>query len=177
MRSSRKADRRSYPGEFSRKGRLRMNWGVVQTQPNRERLANEQITRQGFVVWWPRVAPSTSLFPRYMFVSIDRAWSVLLSTRGVSTVLRGTGGEIATLRTEELARIRELEGEDGLIDLPPAPPRYAPQQKLLVTGRGPYAGQPCLFQEMCGPERVAVLMSLLGRSVRVVLPEYIVSAA
>src|ERR1700685_1046896 len=97
----------------------------MQTQPNRERTATEHAQDQGHEVWVPRVKNSRTLrleplFPRYVFVQITGAWHHLLSTIGVSNVLRNGDGPAFMPEEGELGwtalRARE---RNSLIVLPP----------------------------------------------------------
>lgn len=141
-----------------------MSWAVLQTQPNREVTAVEHATRAGFECWLPRTRQGP-LFSRYAFVVITEFWQRLLSTKGVSDVLR-SGSHPAVVPNSQMEALRGME-RGGLIVLPP---RLNVGDDVRVR-RGTFANEVGLYDGMSRQGRVHVLLSMLGRSVRIELDE------
>jgi transcriptional antiterminator RfaH len=64
-----------------------------------------------------------------------------------------------------IAEIRARE-RNGAVELPPRPD---PGDRVTVL-RGPFRDRPALYAGMSGPDRIAVLLHLLGREHKVLLP-------
>ena len=71
--------------------------------------------------------------------------------------------------------LRANEDANGLIQLNPAP-RFSPGDKIRVVG-GAFCDCLGLYEGMNGETRVAILLDLLGRKVRVVLGSDVIDAA
>lgn len=164
------------------------HWFVVQTQPHAEARACAHLTRQGFTIYLPRyrkrrrharrvetvVAP---LFPRYLFVAIDRMtqrWRCIQSTVGVSRLVCN-GEEPAVVPPRVIRDIRAREDEAGLVRLDQRP-RFAPGDTVRVVG-GAFSDCLGLFESLADCERVAILLDLLGRKVRVMLHDDAIAPA
>jgi transcriptional antiterminator RfaH len=159
-------------------------WYVVYTHAQAEQIAQTHLERQGFTVYCPRIRKTrrharrvmqcaSPLFPRYLFVNLDREhcrWRAVRSTIGVSALL-SRGDEPLLLDPAVLDRIRDREGEDGLIRLDDdsAPDHWRPGTPLHIH-TGPLADCDGLFQGLGERDRVRVLLELLGRPVMVTVP-------
>src|SRR5258705_1154145 len=149
-----------------------MPWIVCMTKPNQEAIASVNLARQHYGHYWPRFLqlrpnkPSLirSLFPRYLFISIEQLWYSLRSTRGISHVLVGEGGRPQTLPDQFVANLRRREGADGLIQLSRAP-AFEPGSTVKVEA-GPLSGHLLIYDGMAPHERCKVLVSMLGMQVR-----------
>jgi transcriptional antiterminator RfaH len=154
-------------------------WYVVQTRPHAECKAQENLRRQGFTTYLPKLIKSRRharkiervsrpLFPRYMFVLIDsthQGWHAIRSTFGVSNLVGGECGPMA-LRDGVIEALRQREGADGHIRLDR--PTFMRGAAVRVLD-GAFASCLGLFERMNDKDRVSVLLDLLGRRVRVVL--------
>ena len=163
-------------------------WYVVQTHVHAETKAVMHLGRQGYATYLPRYLKrrrharrietvAAPLFPRYLFVAIDRAaqrWRSIQSTIGV-THLVCNGDEPATVPHGVIEGLRGREDEGGLIRLDTRP-RFAPGDKVRVVD-GVFDACVGLFEGMADRERVAILLDLLGRKVRVVLDGESIAAA
>jgi transcription antitermination factor NusG len=160
-----------------------LRWAVLLTQPNRERTAEREVCAQGYGHWFPRVSPTEMLFPRYGFVQIEPqdvgAWRPLLSTRGVSDLLREAGlrpmvlpesgpGSLEPIRAR--SKIVDYTDDGEPIEYVVLPPRYIAGDRVLVEG-GLYDGVEALYEGMPRRGRAAVLLSMLGASVPFELDE------
>jgi transcriptional antiterminator RfaH len=163
-------------------------WYVVQTQPHAEARASQHLGRQGFTTYLPRYLKqrrharriekvAAPLFPRYLFVSIAFAtqrWLSIDSTFGVTRLVR-EGDRPAPVPDHVIEALQRREDADGFVRLEPRP-RFSPGDKIRVVA-GAFSDCAGLYEGMTSRERVAVLIELLGRKVRVVLNNDIVDAA
>jgi transcriptional antiterminator RfaH len=162
-------------------------WYVVQTQPHAEGKAMGHLIRQGFATYLPRYLKrrrharkvetvAAPLFPRYLFVSVDmemQRWRSIHSTTGVSRLVCN-GDEPAQVPP---AVVAELQGREtgGFVQLERRP-RFAPGEQIRIVD-GVFADSLGLFEGMADRERVAILLDLLGRKVRILLDEGAITAA
>lgn len=167
---------------------IQPRWYVAQTHPNAELKACVNLQRQGFGVYLPRYLKrrrharrietvAAPLFPRYLFVAIDMSvqpWRGIHSTFGVNHLVCN-GDEPASVPGGVVENLQQRQDERGFVQLS-LPPRFAPGDKIRVLD-GVFTACSGLFEKMTDSERVAVLLDLLGRKVRVVLyTESIVAA-
>lgn len=167
---------------------LEPRWYVVQTQPNAENKACAHLTRQGFETYLPRFGKRrrharrienvlAPLFPRYLFINVDFAtqrWRAIQSTVGVSRLVCN-GDEPACLPRHVIPALKLREGAGGVIDLDMRP-RFAPGEQVRIVD-GAFANCLGLFDGMADRDRVAILLDLLGRKVRVLVEDLSVAAA
>lgn len=163
-------------------------WYVVHTRPHAEMKASAHLQRQDFGVYLPRFMKprrharrvdmtAVPLFPRYLFVSVDmtsQRWLSIQSTVGVSTIVRD-GDRPAPVPDRVIEALKAQEDNDGFIRLGTAP-RFAAGDKVRVVG-GAFDDYLGLYEGMSGEARVAILLELLGRKVRVVLGSGVIEAA
>ena len=163
-------------------------WHVVQTQVNSENKAAANLLRQGYEVYLPRYwkrrrharrveTVPTPLFPRYLFVGFDpmtARWRSIQSTFGVSRLVCNNQ-EPAILPDRVVDELRRREDDKGFIRLD-LQPQYAPGDKIRVVD-GVFSDSVGLFERMTDRDRVAILLDLLGRKVRIVLDREFVAAA
>ncbi len=156
-------------------------WGVVNTHPNREHIAVENLDRQGFTAYCPMIrrrirhARRTQdvlrpMFGGYIFVHVDpqrERWRPILSTFGVRALVR-FGDQIGRLDPDFVTALRARE-VDGAIIRPERP--FQVGQEVRMSG-GPFDGLVATIVEMDDKARLTVLMNLLNQPVRVkVRPE------
>jgi len=163
-------------------------WYVVQTRPHSENKASAHLLRQGFEVYLPRYLKqrrharrvdtvTVPLFPNYLFVAVDistQRWLSIQSTIGVARLVRD-GDRPAPVPHQVIAALKGREDARGLIQLDRAP-RFSPGDPVRVVNGALYD---CLglYQGMSGEARVAILLDLLGRKVRVTLGADVIEAA
>lgn len=167
---------------------LSSRWYVAQTQPHAENKAAAHLRRQGFEVYLPRYLKqrrharrvetvAAPLFPSYLFVAIDmetQRWLSIQSTVGVARLVCD-GDRPAAVPQHVIDTLKGNEGADGMIKLIRAP-RFAPGDKIRVTG-GAFHDCLGLYEGMNGEVRVAILLDLLGRKVRVIVGPDVIDAA
>lgn len=157
-------------------------WYVAHTKVRQEQTACENLARQGYKVYLPRIkvlkrsrgrqqVQFEPMFPRYIFFqpgSAAHSISPVRSTLGVSTIVR-FGQEPAVMRLETLRGIREFESRrNETPDLEISP--FQPGVHIRVAA-GPLAGLEGLISDV-SQERVVVLMHLLGQDTRVSLSHH-----
>jgi transcriptional antiterminator RfaH len=156
-------------------------WYVVHTQPHYEGRADLNLRRQGFATYLPRYQRSRRharrtetvtrpLFPRYLFVALDLArdrWRSIQSTFGVSQLVLA-GEEPLAVPTEVVDEIRAREGMDGIVRLGlPAGVGVGSRVRLID---GIFEDARGVIERIADDRRVAILLQLLGREVRVFVP-------
>ena len=165
-----------------------LRWYVVQTQTHAERKAAHYLERQGFPTYLPRYLKRrrharkvetvpAPLFPRYLFVSIDMSkqrWRSINSTIGVSRLV--CNGDIpAAVPPPVIVKLRERQQADGYIRLDQRPV-FSTGDKVRILD---VAFESCfgLFEKTTDTERVAILLDLLGRKVRIFVDSEMIVAA
>lgn len=163
-------------------------WYVVQSQPNAEHKAVAHLGRQGFGTYLPRYLKrrrhahrvdivAAPLFPRYLFVAIDlttQRWRSIFSTVGVSRIV--CNGDIpAAIPEQVVATLKMREDAGGFVHLDHRP-NFRAGDKIRVI-EGVFADCLGLYDGMRDSDRVAILLDLLGRKVRVMVDVESVTAA
>jgi transcriptional antiterminator RfaH len=163
-------------------------WYVVQSQPHCERKAVWHLNRQGFETYLPvyqkrrrharRIETiSAPLFPRYIFVSVDMAvqrWLSIQSTVGVSRLV--CNGDVpAAVPTGVVDALKRRQDQQGFFVFNRRP-QFSPGDSVRIVD-GAFTDCFGLFEGLRDGERVAVLLDLLGRKVRVMLDDLAVAAA
>jgi transcriptional antiterminator RfaH len=159
-------------------------WAAARAQPQREALAQHFLQQVGYTVYLPRlrehrishgrkIETRPPLFPGYLFVRIVIGWwqaQWCPATRGL--VLNC--GLPVRVPEAVLAEIRKRE-RNGLVELPKPPPFKAGERVRI--GRGAFRGRLGLYDGQPAPERIAVLLQLLGAERRLELAADAVEAA
>jgi transcriptional antiterminator RfaH len=157
-----------------------MKWYVVRTHAHAEARAAEQLRRQGFVTYLPRYRAERSharrcdvvekpLFPRYCFVAIDvtrQRWHAIRSTFGVAQLVGGDAGP-AVVQDDVVGELMRREDENGFIRLEPRM-RFAAGDRVRLVDNI-FSLCSALVEGMMDRDRVAILLDLMGRKVRMVV--------
>lgn len=162
-------------------------WYVIQTKAGQEQQAVQEIKNQNFKVFYPtyvytrktskkkivqRIMP---LFPSYLFVQFDvkrnRRWKALASTRGVQRLVGYTDTHLSPVAPgciEELIARIDAKGHIQLEESVAQILEFTPNMQLEVRNEA-YKG---LVGTYCSntQKRVTLLLSLLGREIKVTLP-------
>ena len=166
----------------------RDRWYVVQTQPLGEARALANLTRQDFEAYLPRYKRERRharrvdtvvrpLFPRYLFVRLDLGrdrWRSVSSTYGVSQIIM-SGEMPAPLPDGLVEELRGREIDDGFIKLGLLPGLKVGSRIRLTEGL--FVDHVGVIERVADEHRIAILLQLLGREVRVFVPPYSVTAA
>ncbi len=153
-------------------------WAVVNTHPNKERFAIENLQRQSFHAYCPMMRRRIRharrsqdvlrpMFQGYVFVEITPVtqWRLIMSTYGVRSLVRA-GTKLGFLPDGMVESLLERE-VDGAISKPEQP--FEIGQEVTKQG-GPFDGLVATILELNDRERVTVLMDILNQSVRVKVP-------
>jgi transcription elongation factor/antiterminator RfaH len=161
-------------------------WYVARTLAQRELQAVKQLSNQGFRAFIPRCwknrrharkveTISAPLFPRYIFVILDRTrdrWRSVNGTLGVDRLL-SQGGEPQAVPKgviEGLLHVADAEGNIQFnFDLKEG-------QAIRVTA-GPFADLVGQLERLDDNGRVRVLLEIMGGKVSVALPQTLVAPA
>lgn len=159
-------------------------WYAVYCKPRQDIRAAEHLGNQAYEVFQPRVRVRRllpagvrqriePLFPRYLFIRLDdteQSWAPIRSTRGVAGLVHFGATRLPTPVPDALVDdLLERVAADGLIDLP-SEREFAPNERVVVA-TGAFAGLDAVFQARSGPERVVVLLALLGAERSIELPD------
>ncbi len=154
-------------------------WYLLYSKPRQERLALENLTRQGYEVYLPLIRNRRRrggryaqvvepYFPRYLFVNLNDLtddWGPIRSTIGVSKLIR-FGDKPAKVPDSLVNSLRDYEDESGIQNLPP--PEFANGDRVRIA-EGAMAGYEGIFKAKTGRERVIVLLDIVGKSTPVQL--------
>jgi transcription antitermination factor NusG len=154
---------------------MHQTWYVLQTNRNRERLAQLALGQRGITSYLPRIvqwpapavgSPVGPLFPGYLFVHMTLDDSARVSwTPGVKAFVNFGGGPVA-IDASAIEFLRQREGVDGLIQQEPLPEA---QEVRIVNG--PFRGLTAVVERrLPARERVRVLMQILRTNTPVELP-------
>ena len=151
-----------------------MSWIVAKTRSRQEQKAVDRITAAGAEAFLPKIMEKSGdivpLFPRYVFVFIQSQWRFLLSTIGVTGIIRSGGGEgPAWLDQRIIDKIKIRQNQDGIVVLPKKD-RFDQGQSVRINA-GCFEGRIGLYQGANSFERETVLLNLLGRMVPVSVSE------
>jgi transcriptional antiterminator RfaH len=153
-------------------------WYAVSCKPRQEAVAEENLLRQGFHVYLPRIRIRQRrrghwldavevLFPRYIFICIDperRSTATIRSTRGVVGLVR-FGGQPAVVPDAVMDALKQREDAASGLHEDKRPLFSAGEPIKLVDG--PLAGMEGVFTQKDGDKRVIVLLELLGKANKV----------
>jgi len=153
-------------------------WYAVCCKPRQEAVAEENLLRQGFHVYLPRIRIRQRrrghwldavevLFPRYIFIRIDpqrRSIASIRSTRGAVGLVR-FGGQPAVVPDGVMDALRQREDAASGLHQDKRPLFNAGEPIKLVDG--PLAGMEGVFTQQDGDKRVIVLLELLGKANKV----------
>ncbi len=156
-------------------------WYVVHTHSRGERLAMDNLHRQGFDAYLPQYFKrrrharkvemvSAPLFPRYLFVGLDlrtARWHAIKSTFGVKCLVRH-GDKPAPVPMGVVENIQAHEDGDGKVVMGKVMPFK--KNEVVQFNVGAFSDQTGLFDCFTDDERVIVLLELLGRQVKVRVP-------
>jgi transcriptional antiterminator RfaH len=154
-------------------------WFLVQTKPQQETRALENLQQQGVAAFCPQVfveklsrgkrkVSKEVLFPSYLFVEFDQETISALSinyTRGVSRII-SFGNSLSQVPDQLISQLKERveQSEQNMItELPEK------GEKLEVLD-GPFRGLNAIFSQIDGDSRAVVLIAILSQKVKAVLP-------
>ena len=154
-------------------------WFLVQTKPQQETRALENLQQQGVNAFCPQVfveklsrgkrkISKEVLFPSYLFVEFDQEAGSALSinyTRGVNRIV-SFGNVPSQIPDQLICQLKERieqSDESMITELPEK------GEKLKVLD-GPFRGLNAIFSQIDGDSRAVVLITILSQKVKAVLP-------
>lgn len=164
-----------------------IRWFVVQSKPSQERLALQQIQNQGFQAYFPYyekegrdgINRALPLFTGYLFVAFDfetQPWRPLISTRGVKRLVGCTADHITPLPHGLVEQMMERSPSGKItLDLASeAVARFKRGQAVKVRTASADIEAQFISQAQ---NRVTLLLTFLGRPVKVNVPAHVVRPA
>lgn len=156
-----------------------LKWYAIQTKFNREKDVERRLTDFHLEVFLPwmrarrRIGSRfhwilAPLFPGYVFCRLDMVLSGKAArySPGVKDFLT-FGSRVAEVGENIIQALRE-RCPDGVAQIDPV---NAKRGDTVRITEGPFSGLEAIFdQKLKGNERVAVLLEILGRQTRIVLP-------
>ena len=155
------------------------NWYLIHTKIRQERVALENLERQGFECFLPQInaeklrrgalqVVQEALFPRYLFIRLgtgpeSQSWSPIRSTVGVSRLV--TFGQIPAKINDELVADIRIKTESSEVQLR----HFAHGEQVVVTD-GPFVGVEAIYQMADAEGRVMVLLNILSKQVKLSVP-------
>ena len=149
------------------------NWYLIQTKPQQESTAVQNLSNQGFNVFYPKAIiknKTVSLFPRYLFIELDdktQNWTPIRSTKGVSNFVR-FGLSFAKVPNQiiNLIKIQQQQTIEKMINI-----CSHHKGDHLEIQTGVFKGQQVIFQNYSSSERIIVLLKLIGQQQKIELLE------
>lgn len=155
-----------------------MNWYLIQTKPNRHKIAQQHLNRQGFKVFLPLVIKTSKkgikfvndlkpLFPSYLFLGTGLEsipWKSINSTRGVSKVIT-LDGKYRSVASEIIEGIRSRCDQNGVLE---KMDMIKANDRAKIE-RGPFADFICSVEKIDSSNRSWVLIDFLQQRTRTVL--------
>ena len=151
------------------------HWYAIHTKPRQETLAAENLRRQEFEIYLPRIKQAhryrhhwqdkiDPLFPRYLFIRLDLGKdniAPIRSTRGVAKLVSFSGLPATVPATLIDTLIQSADPNTEL---------HHPDESLFEAGNivsivdGPLEGLEAIFKARDGETRAIILLKLLGKT-------------
>ena len=155
------------------------NWYLIHTKIRQERVALENLERQGFACFLPLIRAEKlrrgalqvvqePLFPRYLFIRLStglesQSWAPIRSTIGVSRLV--TFGQTPAKIEDELIAQLQVKTDSAEVQLR----HFKPGEQVVVTD-GPFVGVDAIYQMADAEGRVMVLLNILSKQVKMSVP-------
>ena len=110
------------------------------------------------------------LFPRYIFVCFDiykDNWQKILYTRGVKNLFLSNTKPIP-VPSKLINNLKSLQNNSDIINPFNIFPLYEGKKFKIIDG--PFKGKDCSFLKMNSEDRVLVLLSFLGKILKISIP-------
>jgi transcriptional antiterminator RfaH len=152
-------------------------WYLVTTKVRQERLAKENLDRQGYEVYLPMLRVRRKrrgkfvhvvepMFPRYLFVRLDQKydnWSPIRSTYGVSGIVY-FGSIPARVSDELIGALKQKADENGVQTL--LEPELQVGDSVRIA-EGVMAGYEGIIHAKNSKERILILLDIAGKYTKV----------
>ncbi len=157
-------------------------WGVIRSNPQRERFAAERVEALGYPVFLPMIATKhggAPLWRGYFFARITSSWRPISTCFGVLCLVR-VGNCPSKMPDAEIERLKAMV-VGGYVQLPDLPSKLSPHvykrnERVAITG-GPFQGVKALHSGLSAAEKEFLLLKLLGATRRVAVPSSMVAPA
>lgn len=165
-----------------------MTWLVVHSKPREEDKAARNLYDQGFETFAPRIRErkrvasgwrmvTGPLFPRYIFINValgEQSTASIRNTPGVCSLVR-FGQQLAPVPETVIIYLQTQQNPElGARQADAWPQQPGDRVQIL---KGPFAGLTAVFATAHGDERAALLLDLLGRQNRILVPRDALSEA
>lgn len=151
-------------------------WFLAQLKPNSHRIAERNLTRQGFPAFLPMeeetkrargkfVTQMRPLFPGYIFVALDILrgdWRAVNSTYGI-TRLVSFGKEPSVVPLDLVSQLMLRCDATGKL----LPPKLLKPGDQVTLTKGPFANFVAEVESIAPDRRVWILMDIMGGQTRV----------
>ena len=152
-------------------------WYLIYSKPKSERIAEQNLNKQGFVTYLPYMSASKKrngrlvtisepMFPRYLFIGLDTEtdnWLPIRSTIGVSMLIR-FGDKPAVVPDALVRSFMHRTADNGI--LTSLRPNYKSGDPVRIFD-GAFKDYEAIFLSKSGSERVLLLLDMIGRRTRV----------
>jgi transcriptional antiterminator RfaH len=152
-------------------------WYLIYSKPQQEQVALENLHRQGYVSYLPRIRGRRRrqgkyvkvvepMFPRYLFVQLNDQtddWGPIRSTIGISSLVR-FGMQPARVPDDLVDALKSREDEEGIQLIEP---RELEQGDRVRIVEGVMAGYEAIFEARTSKERVSLLLKIANTTARV----------
>lgn len=157
-----------------------VHWYAVHTKPRQEQRALTNLQQQGYSCFLPTLTVQKlrqgklatlqePLFARYLFIELDcgqsgKSWGPIRSTLGVSRLV-SFGAEPAKISAELIHALRQQnDAQHGKTQA-----LFEPGNAVQIT-EGAFAGLTAVYQMDDGESRAMVLIEILSKQCRLVVP-------
>ena len=149
------------------------NHYLIKTKPQQEAIATQNLSNQGFSVFFPKAViknKTTPLFPGYLFIELDdkkQNWTPIRSTKGVANFVR-FGLSFAKVPNQiiNLIKTQQQQTIEKMINI-----CSHHKGDCLEIQTGVFKGQQAIFQNYNSNDRVTVLLKLIGQQQEIKLLE------
>lgn len=151
------------------------NWYLIHTKIRQERMALDNLERQGFECFLPLIRAEKlrrgalqvvqePLFPRYLFIRLgtgleSQSWAPIRSTTGVSRLV--SFGQVPAKIDDVLVGELRAQSEASEVVFR----HFEPGEQVVVTD-GPFVGVEAIYQMPDAEGRVMVLLNILSKQVK-----------
>ncbi|MDH3317993.1 MAG: transcription/translation regulatory transformer protein RfaH [Gammaproteobacteria bacterium] len=152
-------------------------WYLIYSKPQQEHVALENLDRQGYVSYLPRIRVRRRrqgryvkvvepMFPRYLFIQLNDQtddWGPIRSTIGVSNLVR-FGMQPARVPDGLVHTLKDREDEEGIQLIEPKELQHGDRVRIV---EGVMAGYEAIFEARTSKERVSLLLKIANTTARV----------
>jgi transcriptional antiterminator RfaH len=153
------------------------SWYLIYCKPQQERIARDNLKRQGYVVYLPfapvkrrkkgrTVRIVDPIFPRYLFIYLSDQtddWGPIRSTIGVSSLVR-FGQVPAKIPDSLIEGLRMREDSDGIQEIPER--EFRPGDTVRIA-EGIMEGYEGIFQCQKSNKRVMLLLKIAENTAKI----------